>query len=747
MLDTLTFGNLQSEASHQVSADGSDIVTGGLGEPARRLLPRSPQDWQGGQVSFLLKVDPVKINYFTIKFWGSEATQNRLILFCEGKQIGYRHLGDVDMLDAGGDSSAPAYLGRFFYNTTPLPLAMTQGKKNLPCEIRSTGRVWGYGTTFEQYQKTMSEPTRGIYRVYTHTDGFFQPPGDETQGSAPTHTPTRQTPGPEVLDALKTRVNHEITALLADDRPLGQMPMQFLARAYSVQWTAAYHNPQVIAQVVKGLDALTLAYYKNPKLAASDPATPNPDWFGLGPSGDVLRLLADPLKPALDQNNGQVERRAALAEMLVACRDWHRENRRQYTNQSMINDLYGIYLANRGLQVVAPAQALPEKDALRYLYESIGLQPWLGSEKNGAPTRPLGDNYRQLTDRGLTKELGFVGYYGEVLDWVTLIYDATRPALGQPGDPKINAQVVKIAHARLPFRAPLRDADGCRAMQAETIVGWRDEGHYPGDITYAERPSWDASTLYAAAVTLDPALVGAAQQMFADNQFFASLRDQMKETGFRSTVGLLQTPDQYERLRAQPASPLRLPMTPGGPDFVWTDEEDGVMALKHGDDILYASLYWRARSAINFRARVHYTTPQIDRIAVVYQDEQFPPSGLTFRQPDEINGQGLPWLPHYPGDLHSAHAGEELPIAKIPSGVAFEPGDESGYAGRASFYQLRYGNYLIGMNSTTDQTFDLSLPAGVSHAQELGSGKTRARTGPIQVGPRSTVVLYLGGER
>lgn len=40
--------------------------------------------------------------------------------------------------------------------------------------------------------------------------------------------------------------------------------------------------------------------------------------------------------------------------------------------------------------------------------------------------------------------------------------------------------------------------------------------------------------------------------MFADNQFFGSLRGQRKETGLRATVGLLDTPDQYEPLKAQP---------------------------------------------------------------------------------------------------------------------------------------------------------------------------------------------------
>lgn len=625
---------------------------------------------------------------------------------------------------------------------------MTQGKRELRFEIRSTGRIWGYGTTFEQYQKPMTEPTRGLYRAYTHTDGFFVPPIGEKQGLAPVAASARAEPGLEALEQLKERETREINDLIGGDRPLNQMQMQFLARAYFVKWTHAYQSPEVITRVLQSLDAIFVAYRQNPKLAQSDPATPNPDWFGLGYSGDVLRLLAGPLAPFLDGEidngaGGKIARRAAFSEMLTASRDWHRQNRRQYSNQSMINDLYGIYLCNRGVEVVDPAHALPEAQARRYLYESVGLLPWLGSDKNGAPTRPLGDNYYQLTAKGLTKELGFVGYYGEVLDWVTLLYDATRPSPDEPGDPKIKAQLIKIAHARAPFRYPALDADGNRAMRAETIVGWRDD-HYPGDVTYAERPSWDASSLYIAAATLDPLLVGAARQMFADNQFFASLQDQMKETGFRATMGLLATPDQYELLQAQPPSARALPMSTGQPDFAWADAEDGVVALKHGDDILYASLYWRARNGINFLARVHYLTPQIDRIAVVHQDEQFEPSGLTYTRPDEVNAPYLPWLPHYPGDLHSAMAGETLPIAKIPDGIVFKPGEESPYAGKAEFYRLRYGPYLIGMNATQDKTFALSVPVGMRKAPELVSGKSLTLSGgAIQVGPMQTIILYL----
>ena len=334
-----------------------------------------------------------------------------------------------------------------------------------------------------------------------------------------------------------------------------------------------------------------------------------------------------------------------------------------------------------------------------------------------------------------------------MLDWATEIYDATRPAPGLPGDAKIRAQLVKLAHARAVFRYPALDADGDRAMRAETIVGWRDEGHYPGDITYTERPTWDASALYTAAATLDPELVGGAQQMFADNQFFGVLQSGLADHGLRVTNGLLEVPDQYALIRAQSPSPRRLPMTAGQPDFAWADEEDGVLGLKHGNEVFYASLYWRARTAINFLARVHDILPDYDRIAVVREEEQFEPSGLTYTRPDWINfdfgNGGLA----YPDNAHSAHTGEQLPIAKVPSDVAFKPGDESPYAGRASFYRLRYGNFLIGMNATPDKTFILAAPPGVKSAPDLISGEMVAvPASGLSVGPMSAVVLYLGAE-
>jgi hypothetical protein len=745
-VDAIAFGNGASEQAHHFSGTRNEVISGGLGEPARILLPLKAGAWEGGRLAFALKVDPQKQNYATVRLWGSDATGDQLVLFCEGKQIGCRHLGDIDILDLGGGEAA--FPGHFIYNTTPLPPELTRGKTNLNFEIRSYGPTWGYTGDFEKFQKPLAGPTRGIYELYTHTDGFFVAPTGEKAGKASVQPPVRQQPGAEVLDKLKTRVNGQVNSLLKSTKPLNEMQAQFLARAYFVKWTPAFQNPKVVARVLNGLDTLFADFRKNPELAHNDPATPNPGWFEFGPAGEAISLLAKPLQPFLDgtidDGGKKISRRAAWSEMLLAARDWHRKHRRLYTNQTMIADM-NIYLSNRGLEVVDPASALSEAEVRRYLYEAVGLEPWRDSDPGtGSQAWEVGTNYWQLTAKGLTKELGFVGYYGEVLDWVASIYDATRPAPGQPGDEKIKAQLEKIANARAVFRHHGADADGFRAMRIEAVVGWRDSGHYPGDVTYSERPTWDASSLYAVAATLEPNAIGYAQQMFDDNQFFISLERQMTQNNsLRVTAGLLGVPEQYELVKSQPPSAARLPMTPGQPDFVFSDEEDGVVAIKNGDEILYASLYWRARYAVNFLARVHFTTPTADRVAVVNEDVEFEPSGSFYLRPDWTTfgfGNGGP---RYPQELHSAEAGEKLPIARVPAGVKFKPGDESVYAGKGEFYTLRYGDYLIGMNTTPDKTFSLPVPADAKPARELVSQKVPAPGAPIQIEPRSTVVLWM----
>lgn len=753
IVDRLRPGDPDSDARHAVVSEPGAVETGAglLGEPRLRLRPSAGADWRGGQIAFRLKVDPAAPNYLTLRLSGDEFSSTRLFLVVGGEMVGYLHLGDVDLLEPG--ASEPQAPGRFVYRTTPLPEKFTRGRSEIACEIRSTGPIWAYGNTFDRFQKPMTEPSRGIYGVYSHTEPAFAPPADEKQGSAPPDR-IRAEPGDEVLAQAKARVNREITARLNDNRPLNQMQMLFLAEAWHVKWTAAYRNPDILRRILASLDAFGLAWRVDPKLATEDPATLNPGWFGAGPVGAALHWLAEPLAARLDDPvagaQDRVTRRRLFEELLLASREWNARSRRLYTNQTMIKDLYGIYLANRGLQSLGSPKAWPEPQARRYLYEAIGLQPWLGSDlPGGGSEKPVGDDYLQLTARGLTRELGYVGSYGEVVDWATRIYDATRPSFDADGDPRVRDQLVKIALARAAFRHPAVDAEGFRAMRMETFVGWRDN-KYPGIVTYAQKPNRDGSALDAAYATRDPRLLAYARQMIDDNQFFASLRDVMAEnSALRITHGLLRAPEAFEFISALPAAaaPARLPMSPGAPDYVFTDEEDGVVALKHGDEVLYVSLYWRARHAVNFLASVHHIAPAFERQAIVRQEVRFTPLRETYRRPGTVVfgfGNGGSHLKYPAGSLPpSAHAGEELPIATPPPGATFKPGSESVYAGKGDFYLLRYGDYLIAMNCSAQKSAAFAIPAEFVGAAELTRPAGRpVPAGERQVPPRSTVILH-----
>ena len=746
--DMITFGDLDSEKLHYFDSDSSAVINGGLQEFARVLLPLQPNTWEGGRLSFKLKIDPVKQNYVTVKFWGSDINSNYLILYLEGKQVGYRHLGDIDVIDRG--SNEPVCNDRFYYVTTPLPIHLTRDKDLIELEIHSTGRIWGYGNTFEKYQKIMNESSRGIYRAYTHTDACFQPMPDEKQGKVIQNSPQRKEPGLEVIAQIKERVNNELKSYFVPDKILNQMQMQFAANAYHVKWTLAYHNSSIIQKILEGADKLYFDFKNDNTIAQNGPSSYNPEWFGLGPVGDSLRLLEDEIKPYLNENiDGGISRKDAWSEMLCYSRDWHCLHRRLYTNQSMINDLYGIYLSNRGVAVVNPQKSFSENEALSYLYESIGLEPWRGSDKGsvGQIERRtfdpvVGEKYMQLTKKGLTKELGFVGYYGEVLDWVTTIYNATRPKINEEGDFKIKSQLKKMAKARSYFRYPALDSEGYKAMRIETIVGWRDT-YYPGDVVYGERPTWDASAIYLAGSILDDESVGFVQQMFDDNQYFNSVKKQFETKWLRQTAGLLHQPDMYSLLNFQPRKEIYLPMTKGEPDFVFSDEEDGVVAIKNGKEILYVSLYWRARFAINNLARVHYITPSYDRVAVVNQEVKFEPSGMLYKRKNWTNfGFGNGGL-RYPNDVQSAHAGQELPIAKIPDGIKYRNGDENVYAGKGDLYVMQYGDYLVLMNCTEAKNYVVSIPGKFKNSIDLVKSKKMMNIEELNVLPCTTVVLYI----
>lgn len=759
-IDRVELGREAAGGSHQVRIVNGGIVAGALGQSTLQLRPTGA--WRGGTVAMRLAVAPAGANFLSLRLWGGETVTGNLTLICDGKQVGDRLLSDFDQLDYG--AKAQQFSGAFYYRTYRLPDAVTRGKTSVDCTIEASGPIFSYAETFDKFQQTMTNPSRGLYDVFVHDSAWLDVPAGANDGRL-TSAATRpgaariaaKVPGSEALTQIKLRLEREVQGLLQTQRPLGQHEILFLARFRLKTWSPLAHDPRIAVAILKGIDDFAAAYDKDPTLVRFDKSTWNPDWFGFGPIGQAIALDPAMFAPVLDQpikwHGGMATRRAAYAEMLAASRDWLRTHRRFYTNQSMIVDCYGIYLSNRGVAALDPIKAIPESAARRYLYEATGIEEWRGDDlpdgghsyDAGGPDGTKGQPYRVakgyhlVTRSGLTREFGYVGNYGEVLDWVGLIYDATRPSPDADGDVKIRDQLARIARARAPFRYPSTDVDGFAAMRMMADIGWRDL-KAPGDVTYVEEPRpGAASPISAAVLTRDAALVGYAQQMVEDNQLWPSLQRVVSLPGFRQSYGLLNIIDDVAALAAMPAQPNRLPMSNGQPDFAFVDPEDGVIAIKRGAERFYASLYWRANRGVTGLGRVWMSGAGGNRIATVPVAVGFTPSGQTWVRPDKvvlIKNDAI----NRGYALHLAEAGEALPLVQPPAGVVVKPGEDSIYAGRGDSYVLDYGGYKVAINMSETKPFSFTVPA---HAgSELVSGKPMQAGRTIRMAPLSAVAFH-----
>ncbi|MDF7799260.1 hypothetical protein P4C99_07275 [Pontiellaceae bacterium B1224] len=748
-VDSLQFGNPVSEEAHQLEIQLSEVIQGELGEPARRLLPPEEEGWRGGQLTFQLEVDPDQPNYFTAKFWGGETCSDemheaRLTLYIEGKQLGTRHLGDIDSLDIM-KYDLPRYPGRFLYRTVPLPIHMTRGKTSVELTIEGQGGINGYAPKIKDYQKMMIEPSRGIYQAYTHTNGCFQPLEDEVQGALPVDIPVRPEPGIEVIAALKNELNERSDKEMAKGGKKHVYNIQYLAVAYDTPWNTAYKNPLALERMVEAIDAHYLEFRENSGKIEGE------RWIFKGPIGDAIRRRAGDLKPWLNDDvpGTKTERRKAWAEMMEASRNHNcsekGEGRRSFTNQCMIKD-QNTYYCNAAIREIYPKKAWPEEKARLMLYEAMGLEPFSGNwDKNGKPDWNMGKNKMLLTEQGLTKEYGYVGAYGEIIsDSGVGIYEATKPAPDLEGDPRIKAQLIKMVRARAPFRYPLIDQDGYRSMNQEAIIGWRD-WKYPGNVIYDQTNGRDGGAFDVAVATGDKVLLGYGQQMLEDNQFFYALQKRMESRHTNSKTYLLGVPEQYELVASLPQQPYRLPMTMGQPDFVFADPGDGVIAFKNQEDIFYASLYWRARQSINNLARVHYMTPTIERDAIVNITTIFDDSGDVYEIPDRTNqgfsrGREESWYAKQ--GIHQALAGIKEPIAEVPDDDdSYESGRDHPLAGKGNLYLMKYGPYFVAMNCTEKESIEFDLPAAFVGAKDLVSGQT-CNISIVTISPQQTIVFF-----
>jgi autotransporter-associated beta strand protein len=451
---------------------------------------------------------------------------------------------------------------------------------------------------------------------------------------------------------------------------------------------------------------------------------------------------------------GTVTRQSAWSQALRASVDYGRFNRRGITNQE-IYCTWNIYRANRGLELVDPANALYESEAVRYLYEATGVSPWLGDDQPGegpAPVRgaePYGPNWYMVTSQGLTKEDGMVGGdYGEK--------GASCYAMGVlAGDANLTAQGLKMLNARAGLRFPTVNGTNYLEEQVTESIGCRNDQEMPGHVAYLEEDNLNtdiagtdgAMVAGQGAVAVGSNLVGYFKQGITDGQYYANLTTSQGNLEYAPYF-----PDELNAALAATASVSSsnvLPMTTGQPNFASADEQDMVVTAKYGsgaaEERFVATLYWRGGqgetgpNAINGLAKIFDETPQTAWVAEVQEDDvQYVPSGQTVTRNGSVdeneNGDGTP-----PDNPVNANNGVTYAMALRPDLASPPPYNKD--AGRATAYTLHYGHWLVGMNAHPTKSYTMKLPSGFTSAVDLVSGNVLSA--PVTIAPESTVVFYL----
>ncbi len=725
--DHILFGDEQSETAHVFSGAETEVISGGYGVPARKILQPKEKSWQSAPMSFKLKVDPAKRNYVTVKFWGGDVTHDHLVMFIDGKQMGYMHLGDYDILDyeqceprdaPHSSNPNPQYPGRFTYTTFLLPEIATKGKTELEIAIRATGKIWGYGNNFQQFQKDVTQDSRGIYGVYIHEQPFFEDP--QQVDVAP---PVPRANSEIDIDAVKQRIEHEIEKSLKADPGRDEWRLPLLAEAYNVPWCSAYRNPKIVEFVLKAIDAQALRFTKEP-----DKVVSKGSWTGCSAQAKALILMEDALKPHLDQ----ADRRKQWCDMFEASTFQLVRDRRWLANQSQIVDNSG-HLNNRATHILDDSRGVPLDITLKFVKESLGILPWSHGINpdlsNSDPKNTPGENYYQLTKKYLSKELGYVGNYGESTIWTSAsIYESTIDYKTGKGDEEIFKVMENAAVARTIFRYPSITVDNHPVMRLEVYIDWRN-AHFPGKPVYVAE-GLDLRTLY---YTENKHLLGCFKDMLTDGYFQSAVHESVTGRNRPDFVALLHLPERYAKISAM-LKDVETGMPMRGGDFVFTDEEIGAVAVKCGDDVFFAELYWRANRGINNLAKIHLVTPKSEHVATIYQDEEFIPSGKFSTEPDWVV-YGFRGNRHdYPGGYyHQLKAGIKIPMA--------EHSKDKTFMGKAEYYRCSYGPYEIGMNFTRkNQSYNLVVPPG--EYRILPDGATVKGGTVLSVKPGTAIVLH-----
>ncbi|MFE1029459.1 Tat pathway signal protein [Streptomyces sp. NPDC058818] len=441
-LDTLDFGDPASEKAHAFRSDASTITDGNLGESARVARPLSPTTIHTGDLRFTMKVDPLRQNFLTVKFWGSDSSTLKTVAYINSEQIGYRRYGDYSVVDDGSAAPLP---GRFYYSTIMLPLTHTQGHSKVEIMLRSYD---------SGYTNPVKVDSRGYYKAYTHVTAALDISGERQADYRPptdTAADVSEDRKRELLASYtKTQqaLHDKYSAKVDGGQKLSivryQDELRFYCMSLLQSWSPARdaaQRRQALKRILWTVDQHVKDYYGNTMLVGK--GGHQSDWGGFyGALGEALYIVENLLmddalmgKAAfdalldedfpIDTVDGEhsldgkgLSRREAWERCLKANFDFAR-SRLSYIYNQILYTYEGAWEAHEGLRIIGSRHYEGRKRSHSILLEALGGIPFLGEEVLVGPdgedldlyhdlsyhdrTARYTDDYQQVVMKGLAK--------------------------------------------------------------------------------------------------------------------------------------------------------------------------------------------------------------------------------------------------------------------------------------------------------------------------------------------------------
>ncbi|WP_146046271.1 Tat pathway signal protein [Streptomyces cahuitamycinicus] len=424
-LDVVTFGDTASEKNHGFTGTSTTVVDGASGQKARVAQPLAPAGSHLGDLVFTAAVDPARQNYLSLKLWGEDATPYSTVVYVNGEQANYRDNGDYQAISAG---TGKALEGRFFFATTMLPLASTQGHDKAEIIVR----------TFSGLTGIAKGDSRRYYQAITHTSPKISPAdGDDTgyeagPKAAPALAPEEQQ---KRIDSFRTTQIALFDQLSAQSDASGTSAMsivrykddlRFYAETLLTDWSPAKTDAEKTAaleRIFKSIDNHTRNYYGNVKSLGN--GGHQSDWGGYyGALGETLYivenliaddsvygkekfadLLDEPFETGttdgentiadVDLKGGELTRGEAWERVLKANFDFAR-SRLSYIYNQVMYTYEGAWKAHEGLRVIGSGFHEGKERSHAIAGEALGLRPFLGEEVLVGPDGGQLDLYHSL---------------------------------------------------------------------------------------------------------------------------------------------------------------------------------------------------------------------------------------------------------------------------------------------------------------------------------------------------------------